>query len=199
MHGLGREVSHLRFSLNSKAEASRPTKPSERTPTALLEYEVMLWKLQRAVSLKLSVVIDMLLYREESRKDRHCPCGIDLRFLGLGKVERSSMDNAVRPSVFSSRETIGPTGPRDPYALGIEFESFSGTVSNKASSINVFFPPTSSFLCLTSSTMLSSCRLIARPAAIRSSLPRITALRSASTWANVPQGPPVRLRAIDSC
>lgn len=45
MHGLGREVSHLRFSLTSKAEASRPTEPSERTPTALLEDKVMLWKI----------------------------------------------------------------------------------------------------------------------------------------------------------
>ena len=47
--------------------------------------------------------------------------------------------------------------------------------------------------------MLSSCRIIARPAAIRSSLARSIALRSASAWAQVPRGPPVRPQAIDCC
>ena len=45
---------------------------------------------------------------------------------------------------------------------------------------------------LINSIMLSSCRLIARPAVLRSSLPRSIALRSASAWAHVAQGPPVR-------
>ena len=41
--------------------------------------------------------------------------------------------------------------------------------------------------------MLSTCRIATRHAALRGSLPKSLATRSASVWANVKQGPPVRL------
>ena len=40
--------------------------------------------------------------------------------------------------------------------------------------------------------MLSTCRIATRHAALRGSLPKTLATRSASVWANVQQGPPVR-------
>ena len=40
--------------------------------------------------------------------------------------------------------------------------------------------------------MLSTCRIATRHATLRGSLPKTLATRSASVWANVQQGPPVR-------
>lgn len=86
-----------------KPEASRPSKPSERTPTARVNDKVTLW-----VNAKLRFNLG-LLYKLESQGQTQSPNNKDesCDYSSSEKVE-TSMDFAVRPSVFSPRKSTGP-------------------------------------------------------------------------------------------